>query len=108
MNLKVTIQVQYEGEPDAVSRAILTVRGDELCPDCIKQQILDGISGLDLTVEENGNPYHYTPANLRALKAWGLDKALRPHSGNCPVCLNQLDSESCWALERALAKDDRQ
>jgi hypothetical protein len=107
MNLKVTIQVQYdEYEPDAESRAILTVRGDELCPDCIKQQILDGISGLDLTVEENSNPYHYTPGMNYTSKFLGLGKTRRDHAANCPICLNQLDTESCAVLERALAKDN--
>jgi hypothetical protein len=28
------------------------------------------------------------------------------HAESCPICLNELDSESCAALERALLKDE--
>jgi len=45
-NLWLTIRVEYEGEINTSTTAMLSVTSDDpakLCPDCLKEQILDAL-----------------------------------------------------------------
>jgi hypothetical protein len=67
-NLWITIRVEFEGEINTSTTAMMSVTSEDpakLCPDCLKDQILDALllrTDLgSITVEINEHPYHWTP-----------------------------------------------
>ena len=72
MDLKVTIKIEYQGDPQSATVAVASVNSahspEGPCPDCLKQEILDALlarSDLTVTVEDNECRYHWTAEERR-------------------------------------------